>query len=65
MEKIGVIKDFDKLGRLVIPKSMRERYGIMDKAEIVATKDGILIKNPEFILVRASSTKKDEVIICK
>ena len=32
--KIGIIKDIDKLGRLVIPKKYRELYGVEEKAEI-------------------------------
>ena len=28
MSEIGIVKEFDKLGRLVIPKDLRERYGL-------------------------------------
>ena len=59
MEKIGVIKEFDKLGRLVIPKELRERYGLYDIVEIRATKDGVLLKNPEYILVKNNKTEQD------
>ena len=52
MAKIGIIKEFDKLGRLVIPKDLRERYAMNDKVEIVATEQGILLKNPEYKLVK-------------
>ncbi len=52
MDKIDIIKEFDKLGRIVIPKELRHRFGLTDKVEIVATKDGILLKNPEFELVK-------------
>ena len=51
MEKIGVIKECDKLGRIVIPKELRDRYALNDEVEIIATKDGVLIKNPKYILV--------------
>lgn len=51
-DKIGVIKGFDKLGRIVIPKELRERFSLSDNIEIVATTDGVLIKNPEYILVK-------------
>lgn len=27
MSEIGIIKEFDKLGRIVIPKELRKRYG--------------------------------------
>ena len=52
MIKIGVLKDVDKLGRIVIPKDLRDRYRLEGKVEVVQTKDGILIKNPEYILVK-------------
>ena len=50
MKEIGVIKEFDKLGRLVIPKELRDRYGLSKNVEIVATKEGILIKSQEYYL---------------
>ena len=49
---VGIIKEFDKLGRLVIPKELRERYALDNKVEIVATEQGVLIKSPEYILVK-------------
>ena len=52
MEKIGIIKGFDKLGRIVIPKELRERYSLSDNVEIIATTDGVLLKNPEYVLVK-------------
>ena len=50
MEKIGIIKEIDKLGRIVIPKNLRERYFLGSCVEIVATKEGLLIKNPEYTM---------------
>ncbi|MBQ9802312.1 MAG: hypothetical protein IJW51_04505 [Clostridia bacterium] len=55
MVSIGIIKEFDKLGRLVIPKELRERYGFSSQVEVIATPDGVLLKNPEYIL-----TKKEQ-----
>lgn len=52
MSKIGVMKEFDKLGRLVIPKELRDRYGLSERVEIVATEQGILLKSPEYELVK-------------
>ena len=52
MSKIGVIKEFDKLGRIVVPKELRERYGLADKVEIIATPDGVLLRNPEYVLIK-------------
>ena len=54
MSEIGIIKEFDKLGRIVIPKELRKRYGICEKVEIVPTAEGVLLKSPEYVL-----TKKD------
>ena len=47
MEIIGIIKEIDNLGRLVIPKSLRVRYGISGKVEIITTKEGILSRAAE------------------
>ncbi|MBQ8915230.1 MAG: hypothetical protein IJ046_03525 [Clostridia bacterium] len=52
MCKIGIIKEFDKLGRLVIPKDLRQRFGISEKVEIIATKEGILLRSPDYELVK-------------
>ena len=51
MDKIGIVKEFDKLGRIVIPKELRERYGLTSGVEIVATKEGILLKSQDYVLV--------------
>lgn len=51
MDKIGVLKEFDKLGRIVIPKELRERYGLTQTVEIIATKEGILLKSQDYVLV--------------
>ena len=52
-EKIGIIKEIDNLGRIVIPKEIRERLFLDKKVEIILTKAGALIRNPEYILVKA------------
>ena len=55
MEKAGVKKEIDKLGRICIPKEMRKLYDLKNEVELVITSEGILLKNPEYILVK----KKD------
>lgn len=52
MERIGILKEFDKLGRIVIPKELRERYALDGKIEIVATREGVLLETPEYELVK-------------
>ena len=51
-KNIGVIKEIDKLGRIVIPKEYRERLNLLDKVEILLTDSGVLIRNPEYALVK-------------
>ena len=51
MSDIGVFKEFDKLGRIVIPKELRDRFLLNGRVELIATKDGVLIRNPEYMLI--------------
>lgn len=43
--KFTVKKRVDKLGRIVLPKSMRENYGIIlgDAVDLIACDEGIII----------------------
>ena len=52
MKNVGIIKEIDKLGRLVIPKEMRDLFGLKGAAELVVTEKGVLIRSPEYKLVR-------------
>lgn len=52
MNKIGIVKETDKLGRVLIPKELRERYGLNSSIEMVVTEEGILIKNQEYYLMK-------------
>ena len=55
MEKsIGVTKEIDKNGRLVIPKEMRELFNFENTVELIVTKEGVLVRNPEYILIEKS-----------
>lgn len=49
MNKIGVLKRFDKLGRIVIPKEMRDRVKLDNEVEVLVTEYGVLIRNPLYI----------------
>ena len=56
--KVGIIKEIDKLGRIVIPKEFRERFGMEKEVEILVTEEGVLIRNSEYILVRKTTKDK-------
>ena len=51
-EIVGIIKEIDKLGRIVIPKELRERFGLSDNVEIFATEQGVVIRSPIHKLVK-------------
>ena len=55
---IGIIKEFDKLGRIVIPKELRERYGFWNEVEIVATENGVLLQSPQYVLTKREDNKE-------
>ncbi len=48
--EVGIIKEIDKLGRIVIPKEMRERLSLDNRVEILLSDTGIMIRNPEYEL---------------
>ena len=58
MNEIGVIKEIDKLGRVVIPKELRRRYGLESEVEIISTREGLILKSPEYCLVKKKEIKK-------
>ena len=55
--QMGVIKELDNLGRLVIPKEMREMFKLEKEVEVVVTAEGVLVRRPEYILVKKSELK--------
>ena len=59
MLEVGAIKEFDKLGRIVVPKEIRERFGLNDRVEIIVTESGVLLRNPEFKLVKVDDTEEN------
>ena len=59
-ETVGVIKEIDRLGRIVIPKDMRDRLSFDKNVEVVLTPNGVLVRNPEYELtpIKKGSTDK-------
>ena len=55
---VGVNKEIDSLGRLVIPKEMRALFRFENEVELVVTEDGVLVRNPEYKLVKVKRDKK-------
>ena len=51
MEKAGIIKEIDNLGRIVIPKEIRSLFKLEERVEIVITTEGALLRNPKYELV--------------
>ena len=49
---IGIEKEIDNAGRIVIPKELRERFGLFGTVEIVATEKGVLLKSPEYKIIK-------------
>lgn len=57
---VGVQKEIDRLGRLVIPKEMRETLQLGEVVELVMTEEGVLVRNPEFKLVPTRTEESGE-----
>ena len=58
MNKIGIKKKLDNLGRLCIPKFMRELFELTGEVELVVTEDGIVLKKAEFIKEKQAKKKQ-------
>lgn len=50
-KNIGIIKEIDNLGRIVIPKEFRDRLALNKAVELVLTDEGVLIRNQMYNLV--------------
>ena len=51
MSNIGIQKELDSLGRLVIPKEFRQLYRLEQRVELITTKEGLLLRNPQYVTV--------------
>ena len=55
---VGIVKDIDNVGRIVIPKEFRDRFGLSEYVEIIPTKNGVLIQSPKYKLVKIDEENK-------
>ena len=60
MECVGIIKEIDGVGRIVIPKEIRELYSLFGEVELLVTDAGVLVRNPKYKLVKILENE-DEV----
>ena len=58
-EKVGILKEIDTVGRLVIPKEMRETFKLDKNVELVVTEEGVLVRNPKYKLVEKEKVEGD------
>ena len=56
---VGVIKEIDNLGRIVIPKEFRSRLNLEKSVEVILTDEGIIIRNSKYILVERDIENKN------
>ncbi len=57
-KSIGIIKEIDSLGRIVIPKDYRERLMLQKEVELILTSEGVLICNPEYEMIKKEDKLK-------
>lgn len=48
---VGIIREIDKQGRLVIPKEYREMFKLNKEVEVLATTDGVLVRSKRYEVV--------------
>jgi AbrB family looped-hinge helix DNA binding protein len=52
MEQVGIVAEVDKLGRIVIPKKVRDLYGLDKGVELVLTDKGVYLRSPHYVLIK-------------
>ena len=58
--KVGIIKEIDALGRIVIPKEFRERLKLDKSVDVVLTQDGVLIRNSKYELTKKKRCQQEK-----
>ena len=59
-KKIGVMKEIDRLGRIVIPKEMRDTFKLDKIVEILVTPEGVLIRNPRYEIIEKKDNESSD-----
>lgn len=57
---IGIFREMDKLGRIVIPIEYRSAFKLENEVEILATDEGVLIRNPKYKVVLIDENDPNE-----
>ena len=58
---LGIVKEIDNLGRIVIPKDVREALKLEKQVELVITEFGLLIRSPKYEIVMKTKEGENEV----
>lgn len=62
MKNIGILKEIDNIGRIVIPKELRQRFQLEGPVELVITVEGVLIRNPKYELIEISKDRHPQTL---
>ena len=57
MEQVGILSEIDSLGRLHLPKKIRDLYALEREIELVLTDEGVFLRNPHYTLTKRESAK--------
>ena len=63
--KVGIIKEIDRLGRIVIPKELGNRFCLTELVEVVATDEGVLLRSPKYKLVPIEKNERPQHTVAK
>ena len=55
---LGIKREIDKLGRIVLPIEYRNTFKLKNAVEILATDEGILIRNPKYRIILADEDEQ-------